>query len=157
MEKIKTVETFSGFKIGNIHGIYGDGGARLGFTQMLNCLQGYAEYDGYIIETEKHTYRVMIDNGQSCCEDWGYMSSDDNLEYFVGADLREVNLTDTALNKKKLEEEHEYGFDGGGIQFVDFVTDRGVLQLAVYNGHNGYYGHGIVVAKDNDLLLNNVL
>lgn len=43
------------------------------------------------------------------------------------------------------------------IQFVDFVTSRGTFQLAVYNSHNGYYGHGIIVAKDDEILLNETL
>ena len=44
-------------------------------------------------------------------------------------------------------------FHFGGIQFVDFVTDRGTFQLAVYNSHNGYYGHGILVLKNDEVLL----
>jgi hypothetical protein len=131
--------------------------ARLDITQLINNLVGVANMDGYKVTTSEHAFHVLIDNGQSCCEGWGYISSDDNLAPFIGAELREVNLTDTALNTKKVEETAEYGFDGGGIQFVDFVTDRGTFQLAVYNGHNGYYGHGILVAKDDDIILSDTL
>lgn len=95
-------------------------------------------------------------NGQSCCENWGYLSSEDDLTQFIGNELIEVKLTDVALNQSKLEDSGYYDGDGG-IQFVDFVTNKGVFQLAVYNSHNGYYGHGIVVAKDNDILLNDTL
>jgi hypothetical protein len=108
--------------------------------------------DGYKVETDKHTFHILIDNGQNCCEWWGYFSSEDDFNYYIGAELREVNLTDTALNKTVVEKSDYYD-DKGGIQFVDFVTDKGTFQLAVYNSHNGYYGHGIVVAKDDERLL----
>ena len=97
--------------------------------------------DGYKISTDCTKILVLISNGQSCCENWGYMSSDDDLSQFIGTDLREINLTDTALNKKNVKE----FYDAGGVQFVDFVTNKGTFQLAVYNGHNGYYGHSIKV------------
>jgi hypothetical protein len=60
------------------------------------------------------------------------------------------------LNQTVVKESGYYE-DEGGIQFVDFVTDKGVFQLAVYNAHNGYYGHGILVAKDDEILLNDTL
>lgn len=130
-------------------------GGRLGLAGLVNALSGTGSMDGYEVATDKHTYRVLIDNEDSCCESWGYVASDDDLSAFVGADLREVRLTDVALNSATAE--CATGLDEGGIQFVDFVTDRGALQLAVYNGHNGYYGHGILVAKDDEVLLNDTL
>lgn len=88
----------------------------------------------------------------------GLLQSEDDLTAYIGAELREVHLTDTALNKAAVEKSDYYdGDDGGGIQFVDFVTDRGTFQLAVYNSHNGYYGHGILFAKDDAILLNDTL
>jgi len=47
--------------------------------------------------------------------------------------------------------------DGGGICFVDFITTNGTFQLAVYNSHNGYYGHGIVVAIDEKIVHDDTL
>lgn len=155
--KIKSIEEVLNFKTAPIGKIKGENNSRLGMIPMLNSIGGFAAMDGYKIETDKHIYHVLIDNGQSCCEDWGYLSSEDNFNNFIGSELREVNLTDTALNTKTLEKEIPYGLDGGGIQFVDFVTDKGVFQLAVYNSHNGYYGHGIVIGKDGEVLLNDTL
>lgn len=116
----------------------------------------WCEMDGYKIETENHTFYVLIDNGQCCCEDWGYFSSEDDYRRFINSELKEINLTDTSLNKKVLDEKDIY-LDAGGIQFVDFVTSEGVFQLAVYNGHNGYYGHNILITKDDDIMLENCL
>ena len=54
-------------------------------------------------------------------------------------------------------EKSGYYEEEGGIQFVTFKTNKSVFQLAVYNCHNGYYGHGIIVAKDEEILLNDTL
>ena len=157
MEIIKSIKEVYNFSIEPVTGSNGDNGSRLGILQMLSIVTGaYSEYDGYEISTDENQYYVLINNGQSCCENWGYLSSDDNLDYFVGAELIEVKLTDVVLNQKVVEESNYYG-DGDGIQFVDFVTDKGVLQLAVYNSHNGYYGHSILIAKNENILLNDVL
>lgn len=110
-------------------------------------------YDGYKVVTDTNTYYVLISNGQECCESWGYMTSDDDLNDYIGANLQAVRLTDVALNQEVVKDSGYYDGEFGGIQFVDFVTDRGTFQLAVYNSHNGYYGHGILVLKNDEVLL----
>lgn len=154
--KIKSIQEVYNYKIQPIAKLEGEGG-RLGMSQMINNLLGYADMDGYKVETENHVIHVLIDNGQSCCESWGYFASEDDTSQYIGAELQEVRLTDTALNQEKVDKSDYYSGDSGGIQFVDFVTDKGTFQLAVYNAHNGYYGHGIVVAKDNEILCNETL
>jgi hypothetical protein len=156
MEKIKNIETVYNFSIQPIAKMDGKGG-RLGMSQMISFLGGYSNMDGYKVETEEHTYYVLIDNGQSCCENWGYMSSEDDLSYFIGSELKEVKITDTAYNQTVVTKMDDEYIGNGEIQFVDFITDKGVFQLAVYNSHNGYYGHGILIAKDNEILLNETL
>ena len=113
-------------------------------------------YDGYKVVTDKHVYHVLISNDQECCENWGYVVSYDNKKYFNDAELLEVRLTDVALDKVRFPEKppNESGWsDVRGIQFVDFVTTQGVFQIAVYNEHNGYYGHGILLLQDDRVLL----
>lgn len=117
----------------------------------------FEEMEGYEIVTEKCKYRFLINRGQQCCEDWGYFASEDDLQHFVGADLIDIQLTDIALNKAKLEEMEIDSWDCGGIQFIDFETDRGVFQLAVYNAHNGYYGHDIKFQRNNEILVDETL
>ena len=65
-------------------------------------------------------------------------------------------LTDTALNTKMVEAKEDI-YETGGIQFVTFNTDRGAFQLAVYNAHNGYYGHEILIAFGDDVVCTDVL
>ena len=155
-DKILEIKEIFGIRLANIG--RDSEKAQLGMAQRLNLLfGGYGEYDGYEIKTTNHKYLILIDNGQSCCESWGYFSSDDNFEDYIGKDLVSVELTDTALNHKKVEESCYYD-DYGGIQFVDFkIAGGGVLQFAVYNAHNGYYGHPIIIAKDDEILLQDTL
>lgn len=156
-EKIIKIEEVHGLRFSNA--VKNGEKARLGVAQMLSHIfGGYGEYDGYRVETTEHEYLILIDNDQCCCESWGYFDTADNYDDFIGKELLSVELTDVALNKEKLKESGYYGGDEGGIQFVDFKTAGGaVLQFAVYNEHNGYYGHPIIVAKDEAILLQDTL
>lgn len=155
---IQSIEEVSSMDIRPVFSVTGSSGSRLGISQLISSVvSGVAHMEGYKVVTDQHTYYVLIDNEQSCCESFGYLASDDDLAQFVGADLREVRLTDTALNQQRVNDSEYWAGGDGGIQFVDFVTDREVLQLAVYNGHNGYYGHGIVVACDDKIVHSDTL
>jgi hypothetical protein len=107
----------------------------------------YSQYDGYAVITDKQVIKIGISNGQSCCENWGYFMSEDNLKEFIGADLIEVSIVDTALNTEKLKEE-VYGDEYANCMFVNFNTSKGLLQFVAYNEHNGYYGHDAVIISD---------
>lgn len=153
MEKIVNIEEIKNLRLGNI-GNHSNT-AQLGIVHMFNALMGYAEYDGYRITTTEHKYLILISNEQNCCEDWGYMVSEDDFDSFIGKSLVSVELTNMALDKKIVKDLY---CDDDQIQFVDFKISNGtVLQFTVYNSHNGYYGHPIIVAKDNDILLNTTL
>lgn len=155
--KIISIKEVTGLKLRPIASLNGKNGSRLGFSQMVSSLSGYGEKDGFEIKTDKHTWHILIDNGQSCCESWGYVVSDEDFSKFIGKELSDVRMTDVGLNTKMadLSKEADYG---GGVQFVDFMfTDNTVLQFAVYNAHNGYYGHDIIIARDGKILMNEVL
>ena len=106
-------------------------------------------YEGWRVVTEDDTITVGISNYASCCETWGYFSTDDDPKKFVGADLIEVTrVTDGTVPRSVTE----YGLDSGGAMFVNFKTDRGTFQIAVYNAHNGYYSHeAVVISRDLNL------
>lgn len=96
-------------------------------------------YEGFKVVTNKQEILFGIDNISGCCESWGHIASNDNLAEFVGAELLGVTETDTALVT------HEVLKDlySGGSVFITLQTSRGPLQFAVYNAHNGYYGHSV--------------
>ena len=152
---IEAIDEVSGNEVGNTPPSNGSKGARLGFSGMLNALSGGMHMDGYKVKTTEHTFLVLIDNQQSCCESYGYFASEDNLHEFIGAELFDIELTDTSLKTEAIEE-IEY-LDEGGVQFVTFKTSKGDFQLAVYNAHKGYYGHGIIIAEDGKILLQDTL
>lgn len=96
-------------------------------------------YSGYEVKTNKQKIKLMIQNHQDCCEDWGYFFSNDDFEDFIGANIINVTITDTALKTKRMDE-IEY-LEDGDVMFVNIETNKGVLQFTAYNSHNGYYGH----------------
>lgn len=108
----------------------------------------YGGMEGLLVTTNKQVIKIGISSGQSCCEDSGSFSTNDNIKDFIGAEVLGIKLTDTSLNTQMIKERFEYGFDSGGIQFVDIETSKGPLQYAVYNSHNGYYGHNIKIESE---------
>lgn len=104
----------------------------------------WSNYEGYFIITDQQTIKLGIDNGQSCCERWGYFMSQDNFDEFIGAEVLSIELADAALNVSKMKEIDMYE---GGCMFVNINTSKGLLQFTAYNEHNGYYSHEAVVVS----------
>lgn len=102
-------------------------------------------YDGYEIVTNEQTIQIGISDGQSCCESFGCITTNDDTTEFLGAKLNGISITDKVLNNKKIEE-IEY-LDEGGAMFVNLETNKGLLQFVAYNSHNGYYGHEAVLVS----------
>lgn len=96
----------------------------------------YQNYDGYKVETDEGVFFIVIENDSQCCENWGYLSSNDELHEFEGSELYSVNIVDT-----KLETVEDVCSYEGDCMFVNLETSGGTLQLVCYNEHNGYYGH----------------
>jgi hypothetical protein len=102
-------------------------------------------FDGFIIRTDLQSIEIGIDNYINCCEQWGYFISEDDISYFIGAELLGVSVVDNALNVLSIEKSSEYENQlsdyEASFMFVNFETNRGLLQFVVYNAHNGYYAH----------------
>jgi len=155
--KIISIEEVVDYKPINPGKLEGSNGSQRGMGSLISLLGGYRTMNGYVVKTNKQQFTILIDNEQSCCENWGYFSTDDDLNDHVGATLKDIELTDTALNVASIKEHDLDYLDAGGVQFVTFKTTRGDFQLAVYNAHNGYYGHGILVAIDDMIILDDTL
>lgn len=107
-----------------------------------------SEYEGYVITTEKSTYNLGIDNDGQCCESWGYLASNDNLDEFIGAEIVGVKLTDNELfTVDTLPKLYE-----GGMTFFTVETNKGSFQIVAYNEHNGYYSHDVLIVIDDELI-----
>ena len=126
--------------------------SKLGLGVMINLLSGsYAESVGVfrqnidkkiadleISEEEliftftDGTRMKMFDDGQSCCET-RYMHTDDDLKYFVGAQLWNAEVREGPAKQVECGEEEE-------TQFLVITTSKGQFTVVNYNIHNGYYG-----------------
>lgn len=104
----------------------------------------WSGFDGFVLTLENGTeVKLGISNGQNCCENWGYLISEDNLDEYVGAQYQGVEVVDTKLATIELNGTYE-----SDCMFVNILTSKGVLQFVAYNEHNGYYGHDAVVIED---------
>lgn len=79
-------------------------------------------------------------------EEVTFKRSKDDLKEFEGAELKEITLTDVAL-KTEIFESKDIDLERD-LMFVNFSTDKGVLQFTAYNQHNGYYGHSAIVISE---------
>lgn len=113
------------------------------------------EMEGYEVQTTTDKYLILVSSYQQCCEKAGYMSSDDDLLPFIGAELTGITITDDKLSTKIIQKGMDQ--EGSSIQFVTFYTSRGSFQLIVYNMHNGYYGHSILIKKNDEVLLDTTI
>lgn len=111
----------------------------------------YSTYDGFIIRTNLQSIKVGISNSQNCCENWGYLTSEDNdnLSSFVDAELLEIKVTDTEMMTRTIDLLDKFGVNHDSTMFVTFETTKGTFQITAYNEHNGYYGHSAVVISNS--------
>ena len=110
----------------------------------------YDNYDGFIIKTNLQEIKVGIENGQSCCEQWGYLTSEDSddLDSFIGGELLSITSTDSTLMSTTLDKLSTEGIDIDSAVFITFETTKGTFQITAYNEHNGYYGHDVKVLSN---------
>lgn len=97
---------------------------------------GWDTKSGLHIETDKGAIKLLISNGQQCCENWDYLflETPDNIDNFIGATI--ISISDIEIPSSSIPE------DANETQ-LKIVTSKGVLQFAVYNSHNGYYSHAV--------------
>jgi hypothetical protein len=116
--------------------------------------ESYSSHDGFQIITDKQTITLSIDNGQSCCESWGYFLTEDDTARFCGAELRDIAITDKNRSARQFgyryedtDDDKSFMLYDGDVMFVDIKTSEGILQFVAYNAHNGYYGHTAIVSS----------
>lgn len=87
--------------------------------------------DELIIEFKDGVKVKIWDYWQKCCEA-RYMHTDDDLNYHNGCILHEIKINDGPTI--------DYGCEEKECQFLNITTSNGVITIANYNKHNGYYG-----------------
>ena len=104
--------------------------------------KSYTGYNGFIITTDEQTIKLGISNSQQCCEDWGYLMSEDDMEDFIGSEIISIKIVDDALKPELVPQMYE-----GNAMFINIETTNGLLQFVAYNDHNGCYSHSTVVVS----------
>jgi hypothetical protein len=118
--------------------------------KILKIEEGvYDGYEGVRITTNKQTVLFGISAGQDCCENYGYMSSNDDFSEFIGAEILDIKETNSGLESSSIVERMSEDYiQLGSTFFITVETTVGTLQFAVYNEHNGYYGHDVIVRSE---------
>lgn len=105
----------------------------------------YQSYDGFRIKTSEKELILAISDGQNCCENWGTISTEDDFEEFIGTEIRNILITEGSLTSKLMENLSKEYVSSDDTEFITLETTKGTLQFAVYNSHNGYYGHSVYI------------
>lgn len=127
--------------------------------KSINVFYETSSEDGVqIILNDGTEVLFTIENDQRCCEEWGYISSigNEDAQNFVGARIRNIGV---------VHGENEYliqYFDNNRLSvddayFIRVETDQGDLEFVVYNEHNGYYGHNVLLKIGDDKVVDNCL
>ena len=114
---------------------------------FLKTNKPYNQFDGFKIKTNLQEIFLLIKNDQYCCEEWGYIMSEDNIEEFIGSELYTVRIANKALKTYEVLGD----FQDEAI-FINLETSNGILQFVIYNHHNGYYGHTVIIKSINTSL-----
>jgi len=98
---------------------------------------GDVEWNGILIETQSQAMLFLIDNFQSCCEEY-----DVYLENLFDIDLEGSFVEDI----KWIEDISE---DWLSCIKLELITNRGNVYINMYNNHNGYYPHSYkIITRD---------
>lgn len=114
---------------------------------------------GYEVETDDGFITIAVNDVSSCCESFDAVNNLPHLDYFNGAEVIDIRAVETDEDgnwkdsKSLLKELGEYGPDVLEAGFIKIVTDKDTFDMGVYNNHNGYYGHTVIVKKSEKSIL----
>ena len=63
----------------------------------ININHMYGNFSGYEVTTNRTKRYILIEDGQQCCENYGYMISEDDVNNYVGATLTNFSVVDKSL------------------------------------------------------------
>ena len=104
-------------------------------------------WEGYKIKTNKQVIEIKIDSQRDCCEDWGHICSDEDLDRYKDAHLYSISIVDNDSRKDILVGLDIDDLESGNACFVNLDTNLGIVQFALYNQHNGFYGHPVKIVS----------
>jgi len=103
-----------------------------------------------IIHLNDGSQFILEDNLQQCCEH-RYMTTDDELAYFVGADLINVEKRHGGYGgdgeEHDIDDDDYWDQDADEVAFLLVTTSLGVFTIENHNEHNGYYGGFNIIVR----------
>lgn len=109
----------------------GNNGAEILQKSTGKTLSNLSLKDALLFEFTDGSKIMISDDGQSCCES-RYMTTDDDLAYYVGSEFRNAEIRDVE-SKDDDDSSHE-------ILFLVVTTSKGSFTIETHNEHNGFYG-----------------
>ena len=128
-------------------------------TQYQDILSGYRVFSrrfvervplltpGFEIETDKEKIYLLIDADYQCNEDFGYICSEESedFEAYYGCEIVSIEFIDDGdynpnVQIEMIKSMQSYA-DVLDCAFINVKFKQSTLQFAVYNKHNGCYGH----------------
>lgn len=132
------------------------------FYKRIKSIDVFYESDNeegvQIILSDGTEVLFTISNHQRCCEEWGYISAigDEDAQNFVGAAVQDISVV-YGEDKYLTEYFRDHNISVDDAYFIRVETDQGDLEFAVYNEHNGYYGHHVQLKIGNNKVVDNYL
>ncbi len=122
----------------------------------LNTIKHYT-FSGYKITLEGDYCRpecteifIVIEDGQASGEEFGYLTTNDDLSEYIGCTVKSLNAVDVVNGKYLKNTVLPCGVHRSEAVFVNIeVYGNTPLQFAVYNSHNGFYGHQVVISSEH--------
>lgn len=111
-------------------------------------------FDGLCITTERRKIKVLISSPTLCCENAGTAMFKPFGMEVLGARVLSIcwgnkvkQDSDTVIDS--MDDPLPQDWEDVQYAVVDVMTDRGLIQLAAYNDHNGYYPHSVYTAWED--------
>lgn len=119
---------------------------------------------GYIVtiktkdDKSEKKIKALICNDRQCCEEWGVLTTHENLDEFIGAQILSANTTPTDKALSNIDKELDIGEqerknliagDHKDIRFITIETNHGTIQFTAYTYHNGYCGHAADISIED--------
>jgi len=94
-----------------------------------------------IMSDKSKNITMIISNSKHCCETYG-VHTPSGISKFIGATYSHIIINGISECEDKIDEHARQ------IK-IEIHTDRGIMEIILYNQHNGYYSHDVYIKTEN--------
>lgn len=125
--------------------------------KILSIDENYTSADlyssgGIKIYTDEGDFTFIMNDQQSCCEQFGYVYTPNIVSDFIGSELLKVSEITTEFDANKAHGTDIISDYDTATSHFKIETSVGDILFTFYNSHNGYYSHDYCVKKDENIL-----